>query len=198
MAYTFPGKTRSAIFDFVRKRIAEGLPPTLREIQDHFGFRSIQTIREHLDKLVADGLLAREPNLSRGLRLPNSQPVAMIPILGEIAAGELTTAIEEPSGHIPFNGPFNRTSGDFFALKIKGESMTGAGIFPGDLVIVKRQPSAENGQIVAALVDDDATIKRLRFRKGRVELHPENPAFEPIIAEDVKILGRVVEIRRSL
>jgi repressor LexA len=119
-----------------------------------------------------------------------------VPILGRVQAGALSTAVEDLEGYVPAE----TTSDDLFALRVRGESMIGAGIFEGDLVLVRRQEAAHSGEIVVALVEDEATVKRLRLRNRRIELHPENPAFPVIVPPrgECRILGRVIEVRRAL
>jgi repressor LexA len=174
----------------------------VREVQEAFGFRSVQSAREHLEALVAEGRLAKERGKARGYRLPRagrpSPPTRLVPLLGRVPAGALDLAVEEVEGYLPVQT--RRSTGELFGLRVKGESMIGAGILPGDVVVVRRQPKADSGDIVVALVGDEATVKRLRLRRRRVELHPENPDFEPIVPDpgEVTILGKVVELRRSL
>jgi repressor LexA len=118
--------------------------------------------------------------------------------VGRVQAGGLNAAVEDPEGWLEI--PFRRAGGTLFALRVRGESMTGAGIFPGDVVIVRRQPVAQSGDVVVALVEDEATVKRLRRRGRRWVLQPENPAFEPIVPEpgSLSLLGKVVEVHRYL
>ncbi len=204
MARNPQGHTRRDVLAFVRERLAAGAPPTVREVQEHFGFRAVQSARQHLEALVAEGALVKAPGRARGYRLPPGSPgaagpVRLVPRLGRVQAGALSEAIEDPDGWVPMDGLTGEH--ELFALTVRGESMSGVGILPGDLVIVRRQDTARDGEIVVALVRDDATVKRLRLRAGRIELHPENPAFAPIVlgpAAEVRILGRVVEIRRRL
>lgn len=200
-----PDGTRHRIHAFVRERIAAGVPPTVREVQQAFGFRAVQSARQHLEALVAEGRLCKDAGRARGYRLPpgdgidSAGPVRLVPRLGRVQAGNLQEAIEDPDGWLPVAETAVET--ELFALTVRGESMTGAGILPGDTVVVRRQDTARDGEIVVALVQDEATVKRLRLRAGRVELQPENPAFTPIaIAPDteIRILGRVVEVRRRL
>ncbi len=204
MPRTSPGQTRSRVFDFVRRRIAAGAPPTVREVQAEFGFRAVQSAQRHLEILVAEGRLVKEQG-ARGYRLPATPgspavgPVQLIPRLGRVQAGALQEAIEDPDGWIPADGAFGE--GELFALTVRGESMSGIGILPGDTVIVRRQEIARDGEIVVAQVQDEATVKRLRLGGGRVELHAENPAFAPIVIApdtEIRILGRVVEVRRQI
>ncbi|MCP4199953.1 MAG: repressor LexA [Proteobacteria bacterium] len=197
---TPPGQTRGQIFSFVRERLLRGQPPTVREVQRAFGFRSVQTAREHLEGLVSEGKLGKEPGKARGYRLASElgSPPALVPLLGHVQAGALTEAVEDPDGYVAVQG--HVASDELFALKVRGDSMMDAGILSGDMVIVRRQPSANSGEIVVAFVDGEATVKRLRTKKGRIELHPENARFDPIIPDGDKliILGRVIEVRRYL
>ena len=198
---TPPGRTRERVYRFVRDRLEGGLPPTVREVQKALGFRAVQTAREHLEKLVTERRLAKRPGQARGYCLPPGEvdgpPPVLVPLLGRVQAGGLNAAIEHLEGHIPVRA---RSSENLFGLRVQGESMTGAGILPGDIVIVRSRPTAEPGDIVVALVDDEATVKTLRIRRRRIELHPENPDFEPLVPppDRCSILGKVIEIRRSL
>jgi len=206
MGRTPPGQTRERVLKLVRERLLAGLPPTVREVQQALGFRAVQTAREHLEALVEEGRLTKQAGKSRSYRLPTGPghpspppPTLMVPILGRVQAGALSLAVEHLEGYVPFHD-HTRAADDLFALHVRGESMTGAGILPGDIVLVRRQPRAASGEIVVALVDDEATVKRLRLRNNRVELHPENPVFEIILPspEDLRILGKVIEVRRHL
>jgi len=199
MGRTPAGETRERIYRFVRDRLLGGFPPTVREVKEAFGFRSVQTAREHLEALVTEGRLAKEAGKARGYRLGgDSRPTRLIPLLGRVPAGPLNIATEDLEGYLPIQG--HRSGDDLFGLRVRGESMTGAGILPGDIVVVRRQPAADSGDIVVALIGGEATVKRLRIRRRRVELHPENPAFEPIIPDpsDLTLLGKVIEVRRYL
>jgi len=196
---TPPGQTRQKIYRFVRERLLKGLPPTVREVQRAFGFRSVQTARQHLETLVSEGKLTKEAGKARGYRLPDTPgktAPTWVPLLGRVQAGALTTAVEDPEGYIAVQ--YRDRGGEIFALRVRGKSMTGAGILPGDVVVVRRQPSADAGDIVVAIVDDEATVKRLRFIGDQPALYPENPTFEPIIPEsgDLVLLGKVIEVRR--
>jgi len=194
---TPPGKTREKVYQFVRRRIIEDLPPTVREVQEAFQFRAVQTARQHLERLVMEGRLVKAEGKSRGYRLPQEPGTLFIPLLGRVQAGSLRAAIEECEGYIPVQ---SRGLDELFGLRVQGESMTGVGILPGDIVVVRHQAAANSGDIVVALVGNDATVKKLRLRRNKIELHPENPAFEPIIPnpEECTILGKVIEIRRYL
>lgn len=206
---TPPGQTREQIYEFMRDRLLEGRPPTVREVQERFGFRAVQTAQAHLEQLVAEGRLIKRlgphRGRARGYELPESSvdystPTMFAPLLGHIQAGDLSAAIEDREGTVPVQRGRRRQSEELFALRVRGESMLGVGILPGDIVIVRVQPTADSGDIVVALVDDEATVKTLRHRRGRVVLMPENEDYEPIIPDPdtLKILGKVIEVRRYI
>lgn len=194
---TPPGQTREHIFRFVQKAIREGRPPTIREVQEAFGFRSVQTAREHLDTLAAEGRLIKQPGISRGYRLPETAAAARdffsVPLLGRVQAGLPTVPVEEVEAYIPVKA---RGEEDLFALRVQGDSMKNAGILHGDVVIVRRASSAVDGDIVVALVGDEATVKRFRIRDNLPALFPENPDFDPIFSLDIAVIGKVIEVRR--
>lgn len=198
------GKSRQQILAFVRARILDGAPPTVREVQEAMGFSAVQSARAHLDALVEAGDLEKEPGKARGYRLPSKKhqanhQVFRIPLLGQVQAGALHAAIEAPEGHVWVASRF--AVQDLFALRIRGESMSGIGILPRDVVIVRRQASAENGDVVVARVADEATVKTLRHDDGGPILCPENPSFEvirPRHGDELEILGKVIEVRRWL
>jgi repressor LexA len=199
MAYTQPGRTRSRIYRFMRDRLLAGRPPTVREVQRAFAFKAVQSARAHLEALVAEGLLVKSSGEARGYRLPEGETPALVPLVGRVQAGALTTAFEDPDGYLTVESRFPRN--ELFALRVRGESMVGASILPDDVVIVHKQPTAESGDIVVAIVDDEATVKRLKIRGGRAELHAENPNFPPIVPkppDELVILGKVIEVRRYL
>ena len=201
MPRTPPGETRRRVYAWVRERILAGAPPSTREVQERFGFRAVQSARLHLETLVAEGKLTKKPGRARGYGLPRRGPDASrsVPILGRVQAGRLTEAVEAPEGYLAVAATGEEAS--FFALRVRGESMTGAGILPGDLVIVRQQDQAVDGAVVVALVDGEATVKRLRTRGGRLELVAANPEFASIVPTrrgEVRILGQVVEVRRRL
>jgi repressor LexA len=193
-----------------------GYPPTVREIGEHVGLASPSTVHAHLANLERAGLLRRDPTKPRALELigrergasKTSEPevgsaepldVTRLPILGQIAAGGPLLADQYIEDYVSMPAS---TRGDF-VLRIKGESMIGAGILDGDLVIVQRTQDARNGEIVVALAGDDetaedATVKTFYRESGRIRLQPENASMEPIYAQHVQILGRVVGVFREL
>ncbi len=197
--FTPTGETRERVYRYVRQRLERGHPPTVREVQEELGFRAVETARKHLERLVEEGRLDKRAGMARGYCLPAEEevPSVLVPLLGRVAAGGLNEAIENREGSVAVEG----TSADgLFALRVEGESMVGAGILPGDVVIVRAQPTARSGDIVVALVDNEATVKTLRRKGRRVRLCPENPAFDPIEppVDRLSILGKVIEIRRYL
>jgi len=189
-----------------------GYPPTVREIGEQVGLASPSTVHAHLANLERAGLLRRDPTKPRALELigrekreptpqaePEQRDVARLPLIGEIAAGGPMLAEEHIEEYLAMPAS---TKGDFL-LRVKGESMIDAGILDGDLVIVQRAQDARNGDIVVALAGDDeaadeATVKTFYREKGRVRLQPENASLEPIYAQHVQILGRVVGVFREL
>ncbi len=209
MSPTPPGKTRERIYRFVQERLLRGAAPTIREIQGAFGFSALETARAHLMALVAEGRLVHEPGRARGYRLPfhrrgrgasgGEAEMRLVPLLGRVQAGALSMATEHLEAWVAVQT--RRARDELFALRVRGASMTGAGILPGDIVIVRRQPVAESGEIVVALAGDEATVKTLRRgARGRMELHPANPAFDVLVfpAGDLVLLGKVIEVRRYL
>ena len=195
---TPPGRTRERVLRYVRQRLLRGQPPTVREVQVAFGFRAVQTAREHLERLVREGHLTHQRGKARGYGLPSPprQRSRWVPLLGSVQAGGLEQALADPQGYVSVEAGGRAR---LFALRVRGESMTGIGILPGDTVIVRAQPTAQSGDIVVALVGDEATVKRLRLHRGRAELHPENPDFAPIVPDQPwSLLGRVIEVRRNL
>ena len=200
------------ILDLIKVRIADrGYPPTVREIGEAVGLASPSSVHAQISALVKAGRLRRDPSKPRALVVveegpPPPAPLThdaglgrWIPLVGTIAAGDPTLAEEniEESMQLPTRLV---GGGELFMLEVKGESMTGVGILPGDLVVVRRQPTVENGEIAAVLVDEaEATVKRVRLRsEGGIELHSENPDFPPFVPEQPRILGRVVTVVRSL
>lgn len=211
MAKALTAKQR-AILEFIRVETARrGFPPTLREIGAHFGLRSTGSVRDHLRALERKGHIDRRRHLSRGIvlaapvpRAPRPQappPRPAIPLVGDIAAGAPRLALENAVDSLALD-PALFGGGELFALRVRGDSMRDAGIYEGDHVIVRRQPTADNGDIVVALLDDEATVKRFFHEGRRVRLQPENPDFKPIFLTpnqaELQLLGKVVGVLRKL
>lgn len=186
--------------DFINEH---GYPPTLREIGDHFKITSLRGVTVHLDALEKRGYIKRGSG-PRTIQIlhPAYQPTnksRLVPILGRIAAGSPATATEDVEGLVPVPSDMVKHIEDAFLLRVKGDSMIGEGIMPRDLVLIKPQQVARNSDLVAVLVDDEATVKRIEFRDKKVRLHPSNPAYEPIEVpgQDVRIIGKVVGLLRD-
>ena len=200
MAYTKPGQTRNRIYQFVRKRLLQGRPPSVREVQEAFQMRSVQSAKSHLNALVREGRLTQEPGKARSYRLPGKpQPARRFaPLVGEVPAGRLNVALENIEGYIPVHSRYEEDA--VFALRVRGDSMIDGGILDGDIVIVHRDAQLRSGDIAVALVDDEATVKELRYGDGEVQLRPRNAEY-PIVtiaAEQLTLLGKVIEVRRFL
>jgi repressor LexA len=209
-------KRQREIFDFVVKYADKhGYPPTVREIGEAVGLASPSTVHAHLANLERAGLLKRDPTKPRALEVVGrerssaaSAPARAaaeahrLPLVGEIAAGGPLLAEENIEEYLAVPEPL-AAGGEEFLLRVKGESMVDAGILPGDYVVVRKQQTARDGDVVVALAGDDeaadeATVKRFFRDNGRVRLQPENDAFEPLYPEHVQILGKVTGVFRSL
>ena len=185
------------VFEFIKDRIEEGYPPTVREICAEFGFKSTSTAHRYINNLTAKGFLEKGNNQNRAIRLTGGNGMK-IPLVGTVTAGVPITAIEEITDYISFQ-PARHYSNPLFALKVRGESMINAAILDGDMVVIEQTPYAENGDIVCALVDNEsATIKTFYKEDGHYRLQPENDTMDPIIVDEVSILGKVVGVVRYL
>ena len=185
------------VFEFIKDRIEEGYPPTVREICAEFGFKSTSTAHRYINTLTAKGLLEKGNNQNSAIRLTGGNGMK-IPLVGTVTAGIPITAIEEITDYISFQ-PARHYSNPLFALKVRGESMINAAILDGDMVVIEQTPYAENGDIVCALVDNEsATIKTFYKEDGHYRLQPENDTMDPIIVDEVSILGKVVGVVRYL
>ena len=207
-------KRQREIFDFVVKYADKhGYPPTVREIGEAVGLASPSTVHAHLANLERAGYLKRDPTKPRALevvhrgRTPVSAPVQAaeahrLPLVGEIAAGGPLLAEQNIEDYVGVPAPLS-SGGEEFLLRVKGESMIDAGILPGDYVVVQRQQTARDGDVVVALAGEDeaadeATVKRFFRENGRIRLQPENSALEPLFPDHVQILGKVTGVFRSL
>ena len=200
------------IWDFLVDYVdRHGYPPTVREIGSAVGLASPSTVHAHLANLERAGLLRRDPTKPRALELVGlrreepprpAAEVRRLPLVGQIAAGGPLLADQNVEDYLAVPEPLSR-GGEEFLLRVRGDSMIGAGILEGDFVVVHRQQDARNGDIVVALAGDDesvdeATVKRFFRENGRIRLQPENDALEPIFADYVQILGKVVGVFRSV
>ena len=207
-------KRQQQIFNFILLNINKfGYPPTIPEIQEKFSFKSPNAVQDHLEALERKGYIARRPHKSRGLEILNGKiskdvivntddNITEVPIVGSVSAGMPILAQENIEGSIFVDKIISRNSRGMFALRIKGTSMVNAGILNGDFVLVHQQPTAEQGEIVVALIEDETTVKRFYKDKKKIKLKPENDTMEPIFIDpkenDVKIIGKVQGVIRKV
>lgn len=195
-------KRQQEVLAGIRLIFAEtGYPPTVRELGERLGLRSSCTVQRHLEALERKGFIRRNPTKARTIEITRGpKPVSRsaadgglvsLPILGTVTAGMPILAVENIEDSLALPRTLVPES-ECFVLKVRGDSMINAGLYDGDLAVVKKQDSADNGDIVVALLDDEATIKRLYRENGRFRLQPENPTMEPIITDSVVVLGKVV------
>lgn len=192
---------QEAILSYIKQVVGQrGYPPSVREIGEAVGLSSTSTVHGHLEKLERKGLIRRDPTKPRAIEITqedfHQSIYQQIPIIGKVTAGMPIRAFEDNEGHIPMPLELNN-SGELFALKIRGDSMIEAGIHDGDIVIVVRQSTANNGEIVVAMTEDEeATVKRFYREKDKIRLQPENQAMKPLFFDNVTILGKVVGLWR--
>jgi repressor LexA len=196
-------KRQQEIFDFVKKYVAEhGYPPTVRDIGKAIGLASSSTVHAHLANLEKLGVLRRDPTKPRAIEVLKDKArevvvPAGLPVVGQVAAGQPVLADENIEEYVPVPGIAGGDDGEF-VLRVKGDSMKDAGILEGDFVIVRRQETAGDGDIVVALVGEEATVKRFFRENDHVRLQPENEAMEPIRTREAQVLGRVVGLCRRV
>ncbi len=187
---------QAKIYRCLREAAQSGIMPTVREICAETGIKSTSTVHAHLKALEEMGYIDRKNGLKRYIHLIGTQKTAQVPILGRITAGEPILAIEDIEGSIPFAAGESRPE-DLFALHVSGDSMIGAGILSGDYIVAERNLPVTNGDIVVALLEDEATVKRFYLEEdGTIRLQPENPAYDPILRQKVEVLGKVRAIIR--
>ena len=184
------------ILEYLKQRASDGVPPSVREICQAVGLRSTSSVQSNLDALEEKGYIVRDPLLKRSIRIVGqAENVHHVPLLGTVTAGMPILAVEQIESYLPYSGYVSKDK-PLFALHVRGESMLGAGILDGDIIFAERTPVARNGEMVVALIDDEATVKTFYKENGHFRLQPENDAFEPIIVNEVVILGKVVAVLR--
>lgn len=189
-------KSQAKVFDFLKESIADGITPSVREICLATGLSSTSTVHSHLKSLEELGYITRTTGLNRSIRIVGEEKASQVPVIGKVTAGVPILAFEDISGYVPF--PESKRKGrELFALNVIGESMKDIGILDGDVVICEKTPVAENGEIVVAMIDGEATVKSFYKEDNYVRLQPHNPDFEPIITDDVTILGKVIALSRD-
>ena len=195
------GDTQAKILAYIEKAtLQKGYPPSVREICEAIGLKSTSTVHGHLIRLEKKGLLYRDSMKPRAISVPADHQayrsdMVQVPVVGRVTAGVPILATENIEDYIALPQSMIG-SGDHFILSVRGESMINAGILDGDYVIVKKQNIAYNGDIVIAMIDDEATVKRYYKENGAFRLQPENPTMQPIIVPELTILGKVVSLYR--
>ena len=184
------------IYDYIAACVQnQGYPPSVREIGDAVGLKSPSTVHFHLKHLEEAGVITKGAGKGRALALTEPPaPKNQVPVLGNVAAGSPILAEECIEDYLPFDT--GGREGEYFALRVRGESMLNAGILPGDLVVVHSQSTVRHGEIVVAMIEDEATVKRLSLRGGQIWLLPENENYDPIDGTYAKILGKVSAVVR--
>ena len=198
-------KRQQEIFDFIKRYSAKyGYPPTVRDIGKAVGLASSSTVHAHLANLERIGLLRRDPSKPRAIELFDRAAAGVrsfvrpgLPLVGHVAAGQPVLAEENIEDYVQTPTFAGGEQGEYL-LRIRGDSMKDAGIFEGDLVVVRRQNSAEDGDVVVALIGDEATVKRYFREVDHIRLQPENDAMQPIRSREVQVLGKVVGLMRNM
>lgn len=186
------------VYDYIAKSLREnGYAPSVRDICRDLGYKSTSTVHMYLNRLDMFGYISKDDGKSRALKLTDDTmpKVSAVPLLGIVTAGQPILATENLEGYVGFMS--KRDTDSLFALRVKGESMIEAGILDGDIIIAEKTCYAENGEIVVAMIDDEATVKRFFRENGKYRLQPENSTMQPIICDEVLILGKVVAIQRN-
>jgi repressor LexA len=202
MAYGKITAKQREILEYIKNEILnKGYPPAVREICEAVKLKSTSSVHAHLESLEKNGYIRRDPTKPRAIEIMDEnfnltrREVVNIPVIGSVAAGAPILAVENIEAYFPLPADMMPNQ-NAFLLNVKGDSMIKAGIFEGDKVLVQQQPTAENGEIVVALVDDSATVKRFYKEAGHIRLQPENDAYEPIIVTDCTIMGKVFGVFR--
>lgn len=190
-------ESRTKILSFIREEIQnKGYPPSVREICQAVGFKSTSSVHAHLRDLEREGLLRRDATKPRAMELTDNPRGRIVPLVGRVTAGIPILAQENIEDEIMLPQDMVRGE-DVFALRVEGESMIEAGILDGDIVVVRKQADAVNGDIIVAMIEDEATVKRVFYEEHRVRLQPENHSMDPIYADEITVLGRVVALFRE-
>lgn len=205
--YSDLSKQQIAIFNFIKAEVKKkGYPPSVREICNAVGLKSTSTVHGHMTKLESKGYIRRDSTKPRAIELlvqdeedslDFNPATSYVPVIGSVTAGQPILAVENIEDRFPLPAEYV-ANGDYFMLKVSGDSMIEAGILDKDFVIVKQQNSAANGEVVIAMIDDSATVKTFYKEKSHIRLQPENAALDPIIVDDVAILGIVKGVFRKM
>ena len=193
------------ILDYMKNQILnKGYPPSVREICEAVGLKSTSSVHAHLATLEKNGYIHRDPTKPRAIEIVDDSfynfrtEVVNVPLVGRVAAGEPILAVQNIESYFPVPASFLPSGGEVFMLQVQGDSMINVGIHNGDCLLVQSRSTADNGEIVVALVDDSATVKTFYREKDRIRLQPENDLMEPIYVDDVTILGKAVGLYRKM
>ena len=204
MAYGKISKKQEEILEYIKNEILNrGFPPAVREICEAVHLKSTSSVHAHLETLEKNGYIRRDPTKPRAIEILDDnfnltrREVVNVPIVGTVAAGQPILAVENIENYFPIPAEYMPNEQSFF-LKVKGESMVNIGILDGDQVLVKKQSTARDGDIVVALIEDSATVKTFYKENGYIRLQPENDSMDPIIVESVEILGKVKGLIRMM
>lgn len=202
MAYGKISSKQQEILDFIKNEILNrGFPPSVRDICEAVHLKSTSSVHSHLATLEKNGYIRRDPTKPRAIEIMDEnfnltrREIVNVPVIGSVAAGQPVLAVENIESYFPVPAEMMPNQ-ETFLLKVKGQSMINAGILDGDQVLVQKQPSAENGEIVVALIEDSATVKTFYKEADHIRLQPENDAYDPIIVKDCMILGKVFGVFR--
>lgn len=203
MAYGKITNKQREVLEYLKQQVLKkGYPPSVREICDAVGLKSTSSVHAHLESLERNGYIRKDPTKPRAIEIIDDSfnlvrtETVYVPEVGKVAAGQPILAVENIDAYFPFPAYLIPTGKDVFVLNVQGDSMIDAGIFDGDKIIVSRQSTAENGEIVVALVDDSATVKTFYKEDGHYRLQPQNSTMDPIIVDQVEIIGKVISLFR--
>lgn len=200
---TDKGDKQSEILQFIKNEICDkGYPPSVREICTAVGLKSTSTVHGHLERLEKKGYIRRDPTKPRAIEILddfiNKKEMINVPVVGRVTAGQPILAVENIDDTFPLPLDYIRSNNEVFMLRVQGESMIEAGILDGDYIIVEQKSTAINGDIVVALIGDEATVKTFYKESGYIRLQPQNTSMAPILVKDVKILGKVIGLFRRI
>lgn len=202
MAYGRITAKQSEILEYIKSQIInKGYPPSVRDICEAVHLKSTSSVHAHLETLEKNGYIRRDPTKPRAIEIIDDnfnltrREVVNVPLIGQVAAGQPILAVENITNYFPIPAEFLNNS-ETFMLNVKGDSMINMGIYEGDQIIVRKQNTASNGEVIVALVDDSATVKRFYKENGHIRLQPENDFMDPIIVDDCEILGKVIGLIR--
>lgn len=202
MAYGRITAKQSEILEYIKSQIInKGYPPSVRDICEAVHLKSTSSVHAHLETLEKNGYIRRDSTKPRAIEIIDDnfnltrREVVNVPLIGQVAAGQPILAVENITNYFPIPAEFLNNS-ETFMLNVKGDSMINMGIYDGDMIIVRRQQTADNGEVIVALVDDSATVKRFYKEDGHYRLQPENDFMDPIIVDNVEIVGKVIGLIR--